>query len=316
MPVGWQDRVDRWMRTKQLGGCVPRTLDRYRHTVERLLRAMARAGRATDPASWTVEDGLWVKAFLRAERWSLTVVSDFARSFGSNAVREAGIPAKAAPIHVQWLSRDQVAAIVGAVRSDPLLGFVAFLGLGQGLRRVEWQRLRCADVDLPGRRLLVRGKGRSRPKLQWVAMHPEFPAAFGAWSRERERLVARARRLHPECPVPQELLLHAAPRGLAPYSLSGLDLLVHRIELRARARGSTAHLSSHMFRRSGATLLEEALLESPAASVDGVYRVVQGFLRHENLATTMRYLESSPRRQRRALVRFAQAVPWYRGRRS
>ncbi len=70
------------------------------------------------------------------------------------------------------------------------------------------------------------------------------------------------------------------------------------------------HLSTHMFRRSGATLLEETLLNSPQASRDGVYRTVQEFLRHENLATTMKYLESNPRRQRRALERYGQVFPW------
>ncbi len=65
-----------------------------------------------------------------------------------------------------------------------------------------------------------------------------------------------------------------------------------------------------MFRSSSATLLEETLLESPEASCDGVHRTVQKFLRHENLATTMKYLESSPRRQLKALDHCAPAFPW------
>ena len=65
-----------------------------------------------------------------------------------------------------------------------------------------------------------------------------------------------------------------------------------------------------MFRRSGATLLEEALLNAPEASKDGVHRTVQEFLRHENLATTMKYLDANPNRQKRALERYARALPW------
>ncbi|MDE2045385.1 MAG: hypothetical protein KGJ69_09665 [Thermoplasmata archaeon] len=65
-----------------------------------------------------------------------------------------------------------------------------------------------------------------------------------------------------------------------------------------------------MFRSSSATLLEETLLESPEASCDGVYRTVQTFLRHEDLATTMRYLESNPRRQRKAFDPYARVFPW------
>lgn len=310
MSPEWKGHVERWMRAKVLGGCVPRTLERYRRTVERVLQELARDRRPTNPAQWTVEEGLRIKALLHADRWSMTVLSDFARSAGSNAIREAGIPPKPAPTHVRWLSRDQVRAIVATCRSDPLLGFVAFLGLGQGLRRIEWQRLRPGDVDLEGRRLLVRGKGRSRPKVEWVPMHPAFPEVYRAYAVARERLIREVTQRRPGLTVPDALLLHRGPGGLTGFSLSGLDLLVRRIELRARQKGCAVRLSSHMFRRSGATLLEEALLEAPRASPDGVYRVVQGFLRHENLATTMRYLESNPHRQRRALVRFAEAVPW------
>jgi integrase len=65
-----------------------------------------------------------------------------------------------------------------------------------------------------------------------------------------------------------------------------------------------------MLRRSGATLLEEVLLASPRPSLDGVYRAIQSFLRHENLATTMRYLQENPARQRQALEQFGSALPW------
>lgn len=120
------------------------------------------------------------------------------------------------------------------------------------------------------------------------------------------------RRLYPGCPVPPEALLKVSRRdhGLRAYSDADLDAVVHAIEARVASGGRTLHLSSHMFRRSGATLLEEALLESRGASHDGVYRTVQEFLRHENLATTMRYLESNPRRQRKALDEYERSFPW------
>ena len=71
-------------------------------------------------------------------------------------------------------------------------------------------------------------------------------------------------------------------------------------------------LSSHMLRRSAATLLERTLLRSPQASRDGVYRSIQEFLRHDNLATTMRYLEADPSRQQRTMETFAHAFDWGR----
>ncbi|MDE1822146.1 MAG: hypothetical protein KGJ23_15120 [Euryarchaeota archaeon] len=43
---------------------------------------------------------------------------------------------------------------------------------------------------------------------------------------------------------------------------------------------------------------------------DEVYRTVQEFLRHESLATTLKHLEASPRRQKKALEQHGKAFPW------
>ena len=238
------------------------------------------------------------------------MVSDFSRAFGNNVVREVGIPPARPPTRVRWLTRAQVELIIRETRDEPLLAFVAFLGLAQGLRRIEWQRLLIEDIDLEGRRLLIRGKGRGRPRLQWVALHPSFAEVYGRYAEVRLHLVDAAGRDHPRAPVPAEVLVCATPSGLSPYTLSGLDCVVRRIQGRLARAGVHVALSTHMLRRSGATLLEESLLGSPGISPDGVYRVVQRFLRHDNLATTMGYLESNPGRLARALELFARAGPW------
>jgi integrase len=271
---------------------------------------MGSEGRPTDPRDWSVEDVLALRQARRCDTWTLRVLNDFARFLGSTAVVEAGIPPRPAPTHVRWLTKPQVMAMLRAVRGDPLLELVAVLGLGQGLRRVEWQRMRLSDVDLGRGRLLVRGKGRGTPKLVEVPLHPAFAGAFERYKRHRDGLIALARRRNAQAFVPEELLVHRWTGGLRGFSLSGLDLLVHRIQRKVQDAGVSVRLSSHMFRRSGATLLEEALLASPRASKDGVYRVVQGFLRHENLATTMGYLEANPARQERALREYAATLPW------
>jgi integrase len=298
------------MRSKVHHNLVPRTLERYREYVGHVLRALQREGRPTHPARWRMGDALRIRELVHGHHWELTVLSDFARAFGNNIIREAGIPSKPSPTHVRWLTRAQVEAIVRETRDDPTLAFVAFLGLGQGLRRVEWQRMRMEDIDLDGRRLLVRGKGRSHPKLQWVPLHPSFPEIYLRFRAHRVHLLEAARTRYPAAPVPAEALIHRSVDGLRSYSLGGLDLMVRRIERRVIRAGVPVRLSSHMFRRSGATLLEEAMLAAPDSSPDGIYRVLQGFLRHENLATTMKYLESNPARQARALIQFAEAVPW------
>jgi integrase len=247
--------LERWMRSKVSRALVPQTLHRYRRTVEFVLRTLTREGRPTHPARWKLSDACRIKEIVHGHHWDLTVLSDFARSFGNDVIREAGIPRSPTPTHVRWLSRPQVEAIVRLTRDDPLLAFVAFLGLGQALRRVEWLRMQVGDVDLGGRRLLVRGKGRSHPKVQWVPMHPSFPEVYRGYSEYRTHLVATAQRIQPNALIPPELLVHRSPYGLSRYSVGGLDLLVRRIEKRVIRAGVPLRLSSHMLRRSGATLL-------------------------------------------------------------
>ena len=165
-------------------------------------------------------------------------------------------------------------------------------------------------------RLAARAHGgqheAARQEVQAPAAPLQSQPVFARYLAHREAVVEEGRLLYPECPVPPEALVMVSKRahGLRPCSDTALDAAVHAIEVRVAARGRPLHLSSHMLRRSGATMLEESLLESPSASRDGVYRTVQEFLRHENLATTMRYLESNPQRQRKALDLYGEALPW------
>ena len=302
----------RWLESKRRKGCVPSTVREYQRVVVHALLFLRAQGRPLDPTDWTLEDAERIKQSRHEDSRSLQVVADFARFAGSRVLDEAGIPPAPARKNVRWLTRDEVRAVLEAVSDDPLLSFVAMLGLGHGMRRVEWRRLRLEDVDLPNGRLLIRGKGRATPKIVSSPLHPAFPAIFERYLAYRQELVDEALLRYPGSPVPPEALvmLSKVAQGLRAYSDTALDQLVHAIEERTADRGRPVHLSSHMFRRSGATMLEEALLESPEASRDGVYRAVQEFLRHENLATTMRYLESNPRRQRNALDHYGQAFPW------
>ncbi|MCI4347241.1 MAG: site-specific integrase [Thermoplasmata archaeon] len=214
------------------------------------------------------------------------------------------------PRRVRWLSEDQVRELVEVTRKDRLLRLVLLSGLGQGLRRVEWLRLRIGDLDLPGHRLLVRGKGRGQPKQVWMTMHPALPSVFQDYLAWRERKVARYRRNFPLTPVPEELFIHRRGETLVPYGEGGANAWMSILERRLAGRGVAVKLSTHMLRRTGATLLERTLLQSPEGARDGVYRTVQGFLRHESIATTMRYLEADPRRQAAAMEAFANALPW------
>lgn len=302
--------LDRWIENKVRRGCVPATLRRYRWVVERALREMEAAHRPRDPRRWTLKDALVLKEYSRRDPWLLVVLNNFARFHGNTVIQEAGIPPRG-PVHrVRWLRRPEAEALISETRNDPLLSLLVMLGLGQGLRRVEWKRLRVEGVDLASERLLVRGKGRGSPKLVWVPFHPAFRTVYLRYLEHRRRLVDREAGRHPSRPIPAELLVHPSPHGLSGYSDQGLDRLVRKIEGRLAHSGVQIRLSSHMLRRTGATLLEEALLRYPEGAPEGVYRVVQGFLRHENIATTMRYLEGNPGRQWAALEQYRRLLPW------
>jgi integrase len=304
------DPLARWLLSKSNKGCLPKTIRRYRWAGERTIRALREANRASRPDRWTTEDGVWLRRRFHDEPWQLWVVADLARFHGSRAFGEIGLPHRGPPRHVRWMTEATARAVFDVTRADPKLRMIALLGLGQGLRRIEWIRLQVTDFDLEGNRLLVRGKGRARAKLAWTTLHPAVPDALRDYLRIRVQTVRRFLRQAPDASVPEELFVHVSHGRLRPYSIGGMDRWVFQIERKLAERGVHVKLSSHMFRRSAATFLERTLLRSPEASRDGVYRTLQGFLRHENLATTMKYLEADPTRQQRAMEAFAQALPW------
>lgn len=302
--------LENWLAFKRERGCLPRTLYQYRWAIRRAQGYLRRAGRPTDPRRWTVEDGRFLRSCCAQDPWRVTILADLARFARNFVFYEVGLPPKPPPRRVRWLTEEQAHAVIEVSRSDALLRLVALLGLGQGLRRIEWLRMRVEDVDLVGRRLLVRGKGRGQPKIAWMAMHPALPAAVEAYLEVRNKLIQRELRRNPNAVVPAELLIHRWGRRLVPYGEGGANRWMTILGRRLGEIGTPVAMSTHMLRRSGATLLEKALLASPDASRDGVYRSVQEFLRHENLATTMRYLERDPGRQRKAMQLFANALGW------
>ncbi len=305
-----EDPVLRWLALKKERGCLPRTLQQYRWVARTALALLQRAGRTTDPREWSAEDARWLRRRLKEDPWRLGTLADLARCSRNFVFHEVGLPRPGPPRRVRWLSEDQARALIEVSQGDRTLRLAVLLGLAQGLRRVEWLRLRVTDIDRAGGRLLVRGKGRGQPKEVWMVMHPALPAAFETYLSWRQTAVRRALARHPLAPTPPELLVHWRRGQLVAYGEGGPNRWMTVLERRMRARGWDVKLSTHMLRRTGATLLERALLRSPDASRDGVYRSVQGFLRHENLATTMRYLERDPSRERKTMETYGRALDW------
>lgn len=305
-----QPGLARWLLYKRRRGCVAATLTRYEHIGRAGIRALSRRGRPGLPVRWQESDFEYVRDRVLRSRWAYRIFVDFAQFSGNRSARMVAAPRSEASGRVRWLTPKSVRGLISVARPSPLLSLLMVLGIGQGLRRVEWKRLRVDDVDLAMGRVLVRGKGRGAPKLIWVPLHPAFPEVWRRFVKRRERLISR----HSDSPlagtIPLEALIHWTRAGFRPYSDSGLDALVRRLGSKAPDGDPARQLSSHMLRRSGATLLEDALLRSKRGSLDGVYRSVQSFLRHDNLATTMRYLQGNPTRQRQALREYAAAIPW------
>lgn len=300
----------RWFASKREKGCLPATLRHYRWAVRHATALLRQAARPTDPRQWSEEDARWLRHRLRDDVWQLNVLADLARFSRNLVFNEVGLPRRGPPIRVRWLTEAQERALIQVTRKDRFLRLVVLLGLGQGLRRIEWIRLRVSDVDLAGRRLLVRGKGVGGAKKVWMPLHPALGPAFQDFLEWRDLRISRWLRAFPLLPVPDELLIHRKGERLVPYGDGGANGWMSILERRLAAIGVPIKLSTHMLRRSGATLLEKTLLRSPEAARDGVYRAVQGFLRHESIATTMRYLEADPGRQAAAMEAFASALPW------
>ena len=302
--------LTRWLLSKEKRGCQGETLRRYRGIVRSCLCEMRHQRRSEVPSRWRERDFDHLRLHGARSRWAFGILVDYARFAGSRITPLLSFPPRPFSHRVRWLDRTSMEGLIRAVRRDPVLSLIVVLGLGQGLRRVEWRRLRVSDVDLESGRILVRGKGRTVPKLVWMPLHPALPPIWKRFLARRAQVVTRNQLHGAGSPPPPEAFIHQWRGKLVPYSLSGLDAWVERLGTRLGNGGGTTRLSSHMLRRSGATLLEEVLLGSPHPSIDGVYRAIQSFLRHENIATTMRYLQENPARQRRALEQFGSALPW------
>jgi integrase len=198
----------------------------------------------------------------------------------------------------RWLTQDDALRLLEACLDgtdqgdrDHALICVALL---TGLRRAELAGLRWRDVDLPQRRLSVRGKGS---KFGTVGLPEQAAAAVHRW---REAVIAsRGRKPKPDDPVfctgRPEGGLHNSTRlyvvaWSTPLSLWGVrQIIARRAEL-----ADLGVVATHDLRRSFAGFLDER-----GVDLGGI----QAALRHSSPDVTNRcYLERSPRRALRAVA--------------
>jgi len=156
------DPVGRWYAAKRERGCQPDTVRRYRWVVRHATGLLRRAGRTPDPRRWTVNDGRWLRRHLHDDVWQLSVLADLARFSRNFVFNEVGLPRRGPPQRVRWLSEEAARALIEVTRNDRGLRLVVLLGLGQGLRRIEWLRLQVGDIDLDGTDCGFGGRGGAK----------------------------------------------------------------------------------------------------------------------------------------------------------
>jgi integrase len=198
----------------------------------------------------------------------------------------------------RWLTTDDAmrlldACLDGSTHGERDHALIA-TALLTGLRRVELQGLRWRDIDLPQRRLSVRGKGS---KLATIGLPEQAAAAVHRW---RETVIGeRGRTPRPDDPCfPSSQSfggIAGTERGVRFRWNQPLTVWsVHRLIVRRAEDAGLGVVATHDLRRSFAGFLEER-----GADLGDI----QAALRHNSPDTTQRaYLERSPRRALRAVA--------------
>lgn len=169
----------------------------------------------------------------------------------------------------------QVARLLASL-PDARARAVVLLEAQCGLRRAEVAGLLMSDLDLPGGRVLIRGKGGGE---RMVYLSAETVDALQHWLNERGR-------------GPGHLIssYHHPGRGLSPH---WLGRMVSDWMAEAGVKTSAGdRVSGHALRHTAAT----AMLRGGAN-----IRVVQEALGHANITTTARYLRADDAEVRQAM---------------
>lgn len=294
-------------------GAGPRTLDAYRRDIDRFLAAAAAGGSdpAADPGFWRdsrrqralVRDHL--AQLRRAGRSKATVSRNLAaiRSFyrflqlsgvieapprnlggGTTGGRERKLPRDlAAEMMFRLLELPDASKRIG-LRDRALLEMI----YGLGLRLSEVVGLDLGDLDLPGCRVRVLGKGDKERELPLMG---PAAAALG------ELLAAR---LDPETWL-------ALRDGALPAAAASAPVFEGRPGRRISPRTVQARVAHYAGRLAGLSGVSPHTLRHSFAThlLDGGagIRIVQELLGHENLSTTQIYTHLSRARLREAFNR-------------
>ncbi len=187
----------------------------------------------------------------------------------------------------RWLTRPETRDLLLTVAGTDLTArrdrSVLLCGLLAGLRRAEMAHLRWSNVDALNRSFTLVGKGG---KLATIGMPGQLRDALVAWQADRSPSPALPTfcrfRTFSDSPAT------CSARSLHPYwdLPIGVDGIANIVKRRGKEAG-LGHLLPHDLRRTFAGFLEEdgkSILEISRA------------MRHSDVATTQRYLETNPRK--------------------
>ncbi len=200
----------------------------------------------------------------------------------------ANVPAEAAKDNA-GPAREQVVRVLERLRdrTDPASRrayLIVRLGVELALRRKEICGLELSDLDLPGKRLRVLGKGRK--EKQWLEYTAATAAAFERW------LAVRPGR--PYGPVFVNLIpgRHERLTGSAVYEI-----------VRQAGAASKVKMRPHGLRHTGIT---EAVKGAAAANL--TLDQVADFSRHKDLRMVLRYRDREAGVQRKLATIVGQAL--------
>lgn len=165
----------------------------------RLFRRLG-AKRAPAPSRLSAEDLQFLRTRLtwRRNSWLQYFASlrPFLRWVGNSVAEEDALwrPPAGEPSVRRWLDEAQLGRLLDAAQGIER-AVVALEGFN-GLRRIEVVRLRVQDVDLAGRRMHVRGKGRGGGKWRTIPLtataYAELLSWMGSHPRQEGSLLERS----------------------------------------------------------------------------------------------------------------------------
>lgn len=258
------DRIDRWLRDKELEGCSPSSIHTYLKSLRLFEADMAEQGVLIDEVTIeNVKDWLAGKKRNGLSPNALRLYTVILKSFYGLTKKELKTPRayRVKPINV--LTPEEMSDLYCAadlLRDRALIGF----GYKVGARRIEICRANIGDVDFGDLRVRIHGKGA---RERHIGMDSEL-----------EMLLAEYIESLGDVGFTDPLIVNHWGKRL---SVNSVQPLLQKVAARTTIKDWKSRVHPHMLRHCFAKHLY----------LDGVkIRTLQRLLGHSDIRTTERYL--------------------------